>query len=81
MGILERIQENIERLKLDEITRLCELETMALENTRLKKEVKAMVSTLVNIKMSLMLCTSRHLDNLALANISRIDQTLKKVSV
>lgn len=27
----------IERLKLDEITRLCELETMALENERMKE--------------------------------------------
>lgn len=30
----------IDRLKLDEITRLCEFETMALENTRLKKEIE-----------------------------------------
>lgn len=37
---LESLISEIERLKLDEITRLCEFETMALENTRLKKEIE-----------------------------------------
>lgn len=38
--VISYLISEIERLKLDEITRLCEFETMALENTRLKKEIE-----------------------------------------